>query len=168
MSKPSSLVLLVALLGAGAALAEFGTSYLVPLDHEAIQYAKTPVDDPIARLGRRIANGEVKLEFENNGMGHLRSLLKNLGVAIDSQVLVFSQTSFQAPRISPGSPRAIYFGDNVSVGWVRGGEVLELAEEFLARYRRGERPERLPELDLEVHHGLEAWRPCISENRAAA
>ena len=127
MSKSISIAFAILGLGAGAALAEFGTSYLVPLDHEAIQYAKTPVDDPIARLGRRIRSGEVKLEFENNGMGHLRSLLKNLGVGIPSQVLVFSQTSFQAPRISPGSPRAIYFADNVSVGWVRGGEVLELA-----------------------------------------
>jgi hypothetical protein len=115
------------MLSASAALAEFGGSYLVPLDDEAIQYAKTPMDDPIARLGRRIAQGDVKLDFENNGMGHLRSLLRNLGVSIDSQMLVFSKTSFQGPRIWPGSPRAIYFGDNVSVGWVRGGEVLELA-----------------------------------------
>ena len=46
-------------------------------------------------------------------------------MSIDSQVLVFSKTSFQAPRINPTNPRAIFFNDAVSVGWVRGGPVLE-------------------------------------------
>jgi len=115
------------LLGAGFVYAGFSGSDIVPLDHEAIQYSKAPVNDPVARLGQRIARGEVKLDYEENGMGHLRSLLKHLGVNIDSQVLVFSKTSFQAPRIFPRMPRAIYFGDDVSVGWVRGGDVLELA-----------------------------------------
>jgi hypothetical protein len=40
---------------------------------------------------------------------------------------VFSKTSFQAPRIAPRTPRAPYFNDNVSVGFVRTGEVLEFA-----------------------------------------
>ena len=41
-------------------------------------------------------------------------------------MLVFSKTSFQAPRINPKNPRAIFFNDTVSVGWVRGGPVLEV------------------------------------------
>ena len=52
-------------------------------------------------------------------------MLSALNVPIDSQVLVFSKTSFQAPRINPTNPRAIFFNDTVSVGWVRGGPVLE-------------------------------------------
>ncbi len=160
-----SVIILTASLGAGVALAEFGGSYLVPLDHEAIQYSKAPVDDPIARLGRRIAQGEVKFEFENNGMGHLRSLLKNLGVSIDSQVLVFSKTSFQGPLISP---RSLYFGDNVSVGWVRGGGLgdcarhkaasagilaLSPAQDFL-HFRIGD----LAEISVPFAHGEERLR----------
>ena len=54
-------------------------------------------------------------------------MLDALSVPVESQILVFSKTSFQAPRISPKNPRAIYFNDTVSVGWVRGGEVLEFA-----------------------------------------
>lgn len=127
MPKRISLLTLSLFLAAAWAFAELSGSYLVPIDHEAILYSKTPADDPIARLGRRIARGEVKLEFENNGMGHLRSLLKHLGINLDSQVFVFSKTSFQAPRISPRLPRSIYFNDEVSVGWVRGGEVVEIA-----------------------------------------
>jgi hypothetical protein len=42
-------------------------------------------------------------------------------------MLVFSKDSFQAPRISPHNPRAIYFTDNVAIGWVRGSADLEIA-----------------------------------------
>ena len=42
-------------------------------------------------------------------------------------MLVYSETSFQAKRINKSNPRAIYFDDHVAVGWVRGGEVLEIA-----------------------------------------
>ena len=52
-------------------------------------------------------------------------MLEALHVPVESQLLVFSKTSFQAPKIGPKNPRAIYFGDTLAVGWVRGGEVLE-------------------------------------------
>ena len=38
---------------------------------------------------------------------------------------MFSKTSFQASRIGPANPRALYFNDTVSIGWVRGGDILE-------------------------------------------
>jgi hypothetical protein len=40
---------------------------------------------------------------------------------------VFSQTSFQATLISPQRPRAVYFNDENSVGFVQGGEVMEVS-----------------------------------------
>jgi hypothetical protein len=73
---------------AALAVAGLGGSFIVPLDHEAIQYAKRPVHDPVHLLGERIAKGEVKLEFEETH-GYLRGLLKALEVPIESQVLVF-------------------------------------------------------------------------------
>ena len=93
-------------------------------NHPAIAYATAPVSDPVALLNERLRRGEVTLE-KNEHSGYLPSVLSALGVSIDSQVLVFSKTSFQAPRINPTNPRAIYFNDSVSVGWVRGGPVLE-------------------------------------------
>jgi hypothetical protein len=42
-------------------------------------------------------------------------------------VLVYSQTSFQAPKINRANPRAIYFNDRAAVGFVRGGDLLEVA-----------------------------------------
>jgi len=46
---------------------------------------------------------------------------------VSSQMLVFSKTSFQAEQVTMHNPRAIYFGDDVFVGWVRGAELLEIA-----------------------------------------
>jgi hypothetical protein len=45
-------------------------------------------------------------------------LLNELHIPVESQVLVFSKTSFQREAINPGRPRAIYFSDTCYVGWV--------------------------------------------------
>ncbi len=93
--------------------------------HPAIAY-EGPTNDPVARLNERLRRGD--LQFTSEPVrGYLRSVLAALDVPESSQLLVFSKTSFQAPRIGPSNPRAIFFNDSVSVGWVRGGEVLEFA-----------------------------------------
>ncbi len=97
------------------------------LDHPAIHYGLGAFDDPVSRLQTRLESGEAKLDFLDGGPGYLPSLLKHLGVNVDSQALVFSKTSFQSQKISPRNPRAIYFGDDVAVGFVRGGDVMEVA-----------------------------------------
>jgi len=100
MEIRAKLISVVFLGFAALAVAGLSGSYIVPLDHEAIQYATRPVRDPVHMLGERIAKGEVKLEFDETH-GYLRGLLKALEVPIESQVLVFSKTSFQAALISP-------------------------------------------------------------------
>jgi hypothetical protein len=82
-------------------------------------------NDAIARLGRQMAAREVALDYRE-GAGYLPSLLERLGINVDSQVLVFSKTSFQHAFINPKNPRALYFNDNVSVGTVPGGSVYEM------------------------------------------
>jgi hypothetical protein len=57
---------------------------------------------------------------------YLKRILNKLEIPIASQVLVFSKTSHQNNRISPNTPRAIYFNDEFYVGWVQGG-LVELA-----------------------------------------
>jgi hypothetical protein len=98
----------------------------IAFDHKAIHYGKEVTDDPIARLQKKLDSGEVKLAYEPNRWGYLRSLLKNLGVNIDSQMLVLSKTSFQGSRISPQSPRALYFNDSVAIGYVQGSDITEV------------------------------------------
>jgi len=101
--------------------------FYIPLDHPAIRYSEQTPNDPIARLEKKLETGRVKLDYAPNGWGYLPSILKQLGININSQVLVFSKGSIQAEQIGPRTPRAIYFSDDVSVGYVQRGEVLELA-----------------------------------------
>src|SRR2546426_4361928 len=85
-----------------------------------------PPTDRISAVSRQIEAGDVRLTFDRDN-GYLRSLLTALRVPLESQVVVFSQTSMQFDLISPRNPRAVFFGDEVAVGWVRGAETIELA-----------------------------------------
>ena len=100
---------------------------IYPGNLPAGRYLDAVFDDPVARLDRQLAADAVKLDFREGGLGYLPSLLERLGVNPDSQALVFSKTSFQAQRIGPRNPRAIYFNDSVAVSFVPDGEVMELA-----------------------------------------
>ncbi len=93
---------------------------------EPILYSLGVVNDPVAKLQKRLERGEIDLEFEPNH-GYLPSVLRKLGIPVSSQALVFSKTSFQRDLIFPHRPRAIYFNDSVYLGWVQGGTVLEVA-----------------------------------------
>src|SRR5687768_10328480 len=95
-------------------------------DQDPINYSNAPVNDPVAVLQRKIEKGEVKLARDPQH-GYLKSLLNELKIPVSSQVLVFSKTSFQRNRISPKTPRALYFNDDVYVGFVHGGDVLEIS-----------------------------------------
>ena len=89
--------------------------------------AQPSLNDPVSRLETRLERGEAALHFHPGSGGYLPSLLREFGINVDSQVLVFSKTSLQQDHISPQNPRAIYFNDTVSVGTVPGGKLLELA-----------------------------------------
>jgi hypothetical protein len=95
-------------------------------DHPAIQYMQAQTADPAARLSTQLAAGEIHLD-SSTPQGYLPALLRYFGIDSSSQALVFSKTSFQAPKISPRNPRAVYFNDNVAIGWVRGSRDLEIA-----------------------------------------
>lgn len=56
-----------------------------------------------------------------------RGCSAELKVSPKSQMLVYSKTSLQRNCISPRTPRALYFNDDVYVGYCQGGDVLELS-----------------------------------------
>jgi hypothetical protein len=95
------------------------------IEREPINYLTTPLADPVSRLQKRLDAGEVQLTYDDKS-GYLASLLKVLNVSESSQMLVFSKTSFQRNRIHPRTPRAIYFNDDVYIGWCQNGDVVEL------------------------------------------
>lgn len=84
-----------------------------------INYSATQPQDAITPLQARLASG--KLTFAGRDREILRSLLRELKIPIESQVVVFSKTSLQRQRIRPEHPRALYFSDSAYVGWVPGG-----------------------------------------------
>jgi len=116
----------IAGLGVGSAFGQRTDVFVASRDHPAIHWAKGPVRDAVADLNRRLADGSARLAFDS-GSGYLRATLEALNVPVESQSLVFSETSAQTTLINPKNPRALFFNDSVSVGWVRGAETLELA-----------------------------------------
>lgn len=120
----ASRLLLVCLWTLGCA--GFAVASDTPYEQEPISYSDPQVADPVAALQARLVSGEVSLRYDAEH-GYLKSVLRELGIPESSQTLVFSKTSFQRDRIGPDTPRAVYFNDDVYIGWVQGGEVVEVS-----------------------------------------
>lgn len=101
-----------------------GSTHLMPYDEDLLGYGKTPDTSPIARLQTKLESGAISLSRDER-FGYLRAILRELKVPEASQMLVFSKTSFQRERIAPNNPRALFFNDDVYVGYVPGSHILE-------------------------------------------
>lgn len=93
---------------------------------EPVRYSATESTDLVRQLQLAVESGEKELEYENE-WGYLRSLLRELDIPVSSQMLVFSKTSLQRSRISPSTPRALYFNDDIYIGYCHNGEVIEIS-----------------------------------------
>lgn len=102
------------------------TAQRYSFEGEPIAYQTTPVRDAVALLKEKLESGESELSFDSQH-GYLKSLLDQLDIPVSSQTLVFSRTSQQVHKISPGKPRALYFNERVYLGFVQDGGMLELA-----------------------------------------
>jgi hypothetical protein len=112
-------VLIGATVGAAGAAAQ-------DIERDPIRYSAATPRNVISRLQERLDNGTAKLEYEPKH-GYLKSVLRALDIPESSQVLVFSKTSLQRERISPRTPRAVYFSDEVMVGYCNRGRVMEIS-----------------------------------------
>ena len=108
------------------AVAQRTDVFLASRDHAAIGYSTAPVANAVTALNDKLQSGAVTFTFDS-ASGYLRSVLHAFAIPAESQALVFSPTSFQSRRISRSNPRAIYFNECVAVGYVRGGDILEVA-----------------------------------------
>ncbi len=119
--------LLSAVFALSALLAPDAAAQL-PYDREypTIPYATATPSDPVTRLAQRLETGDVTLEREGPS-GYLASVLRELGIPVSSQMLVYSKTSLLTRLIWPETPRAIYFNDEVYVAWVPGSDGLEIS-----------------------------------------
>lgn len=84
--------------------------------------------EPQDAFGKRSKDVDVALGdfFANPGPASLVSILNSLSLPVSSQLLVYSATSLQSGLIRPDNPRALYFNDEVYLGYVPGGR-LEVA-----------------------------------------
>jgi hypothetical protein len=96
------------------------------LDDPAIKYTTAPLNNVVTEVNKRIQDGALRLTFDGRG-GFLGSALEALQIPVDSQLLVFTRASLQGKQISEQNPRAVFFNDRVALGWVRGGDLIEVA-----------------------------------------
>ena len=82
------------------------SSYVVPANDPVIRYREVGSQNAVARLQERLASRQLRLAYDLTS-GYLPAVLSALDIPQSSQVLVFSKTSFQAPRIERHSPRAL-------------------------------------------------------------
>src|SRR5262245_50592535 len=121
-------------------------------DDPAINYSVDPLSNAVDDLNRKLRDGVATLAFTGRS-GYLQSVIDALELPTDSQLLVFSQLSLQGRRINAANPRALFFNDRVAVGWVRDGELLEVAAhdrlKGLVFYTLEQRPSPQPQFKRE-------------------
>lgn len=113
-------------LGAVWCLLSVPAAAQLDFERDPVNYSRSEPTDPVARLQSELGTGTQTLSWDDEH-GYLKSLLAALQIEPTSQTLVFSKTSLQVGRISPDTPRAIYFNDDVYVGWIPRADSLEIS-----------------------------------------
>jgi hypothetical protein len=111
--------LLLSTLSLGSLLAD-------DIEHDPINYSKATPNNIITQFQERLRSGKATIGYDND-TGYLKGVLKELEIPLSSQVLVFSKTSLQRSRITPKTPRALYFNDDTYIGFCLHGTVLEVS-----------------------------------------
>lgn len=155
------IALMSAMLLASTAWAQFD------FEREPINYNEATPENAISRLQQQLEEGERELQYSPRD-GYLPSLLELLEVPVDSQGLVFSKTSLQVRRITPRNPRAIYFSDDIYVGHVPGGDLLEIsvADPHLGAvfYTLNQRETSKPRLQRQTHQCTQCHVGSMTKN----
>ncbi|HSG71069.1 MAG TPA: hypothetical protein VLA12_11675 [Planctomycetaceae bacterium] len=116
----------LALISGLAICLPLATIFADEFEREPINYSSATPHNPISELQSELKEQKTRLKFDED-RGYLTSVLNALDISPSSQTLVFSKTSLQRSRIAPHTPRAIYFNDDVYIGYCHLGEVLEIS-----------------------------------------
>ena len=115
------LLLASLLIVSGATHASEPVSY-DDIDAPPHNYRQRTPADRFTRLKSALESGQIPLDRASE-KAFILSLLQALEIPASSQMLVFSTTSLQLSLISPSNPRALYFNEDVYLGYVPGGRV---------------------------------------------
>jgi hypothetical protein len=137
-----------------------GANHALSYEGPPINYQTARPEDAVTKLQERIRTGELDLGFDQQ-FGYLRSVLNALKVPPSSQMLVFSKTSLQRRNIRPDNPRAIFFNDDVYIGFIPGAPAIEISTAdpklgavfYRLENKKFERPEFTREMDCLSCHG---------------
>src|SRR5581483_9198392 len=114
------LILIVLMLVACLCLARAGA--YDDIDLPPHQYHTRSLKDRLTGMKADLEEGRIPLD-RSSEKAFVVSLLKALEVPVSSQMLVFSTTSLQLNLINPSNPRALYFSDELYVGYVPRGRI---------------------------------------------
>lgn len=95
-------------------------------DYPVMNYADAETHDAVSLLFEDIEAGRIELEYRGP-RGYLESLLTLLNIDDSSQLLVFSKTARKSRFVTPETPRALYFNDEIYVGYIPDTNTLEIA-----------------------------------------
>lgn len=103
-----------------------GSAHKLEYEESPVKYNEKIPADAVAQLQHRLSTGETKLAYDEQ-FGYLPALLAAFKIPRSSQALVYSKTSLQISFITPDNPRALYFNDDVYIGYIPGAPALEVA-----------------------------------------
>lgn len=104
-------------IGVGQSISEYELS--------PIEYSESEASNRVSIIQKKLELGTLSLP-RGSHKKFVEAFLESMSVPVDTQVLVFSLTSFQRDLIHPKQPRAMYFSDDCYIGWVPGG-LMEVA-----------------------------------------
>lgn len=156
-------VIILCMTGAVAASGQLEYDEIAAAPHHYWQ--RTP-QDRFTKLKADFESGRIPLD-RTSGKAFVVSVLEALGIPVSSQMLVFSTTSLQLSLISPSNPRALYFNEDIYLGYVPGGriEIVSLDPElggifYIFDIPRDERPLRIERSErcMNCHAGEDTGR----------
>jgi len=117
-----STLFLLALLGLGSPRVAHAQTNYSDINAPPHNYRERTPMDRFTQLKDALESGKIQLD-RSSEKAFVLSLLRVLDVPATSQMLVFSTTSLQLSLISPANPRALYFNEDLYVGYVPGGRI---------------------------------------------
>jgi hypothetical protein len=113
---PSSLRLLLVVGLTGLLTPGTQAQQAEPFEEPPINYSATQTNDRATAINAAFQSRADEIR-SMPAKKRLKWLLDELGVPVESQMLVFSKTSMQRDLINPETPRVLYFSDEAYVGW---------------------------------------------------
>jgi len=153
MRTRTCLSVFAAVLGLASASASGPALRYDDLESAPHRYSTSQPRDRVTQLKEALESGKLPLD-RTSEKAYLASLLRELNIPASSQLWVFSTTSLQLRYISPSNPRAIYFNEDVYLGYIPGGRIELISMDpdlgailYIFDIPRGEAPVRLERSD---------------------